>query len=135
MGTPFRKTRQRDAIRTVLEAAARPLRADEVQLLARAEVPELGLATVYRTLKHMVDEGELAQVKLRTGAVRYEPAQRENTSFFLCESCSRAYPVDNEADSLNGHRLPPGFHLRRLELTLLGTCQTCSVEQSKTRVN
>lgn len=127
MAKTFRRTRQREAVRAALEAASRPLRADEVHLLARQNVPELGLATVYRTLKLLVEEGELAEVKLRSGATRYEPVQREHDSYFLCDSCSRAFPVDTAIAS--DLALPAGFRMRRRELTLLGTCPTCSENQ------
>lgn len=127
MGTTFRRTRQREAVQAVLNSATRPLRADEVLLLAKQDVPELGLATVYRTLKLLVQEGELSEVKLRSGATRYEPVHREHDSFFLCESCSRAFPVDAEADQ-DDVRLPAGFQMRRRELTLLGLCPTCGAD-------
>jgi len=127
MGTTFRRTRQREAVRSSIEAANRPLRADEVLLLARAEVPELGLATVYRTLKLLVQEGQLREVKLRSGATRYEPVQRKHDSFFLCDSCSRAFPVDT-ATEVGNVELPVGFQMRRRELTLLGTCPKCSAD-------
>lgn len=129
MGTNFRRTRQREAVRAAIQAAARPLRADEVLLLARQQVPELGLATVYRTLKLLVQENELAEVKLRSGATRYEPVQRDHDSYFLCDSCSRAFPVSAELGA--SLQLPPGFQMRRRELTLLGTCPTCSENQAK----
>lgn len=127
MGTTFRRTRQREAVRSSIEAANRPLRADEVLLLARAQVPELGLATVYRTLKLLVNEDQLREVKLRSGATRYEPVQQEHNSFFLCDSCSRAFPVD-AATQVGRVDLPEGFQMRRRELTLLGTCPACSVQ-------
>ncbi|MAW59965.1 MAG: transcriptional repressor [Planctomycetes bacterium] len=128
MAKTFRRTRQRESVRAVIEAATRPLRADEVLFLAREQVPELGLATVYRTLKLLVDEGELAEVKLRSGATRYEPVQREHDSFFLCDACSRAFPI--EARLTNELALPDGFTMRRREVTLLGTCPTCSENQA-----
>lgn len=129
MAKTFRRTRQRESVRAVIEAASRPLRADEVLLLAREQVPELGLATVYRTLKLLVDEGELNEVKLRSGATRYESIQREHDSYFLCDACSRAFPVD--ASISNELALPAGFTMRRRELTLLGTCPTCSENRAK----
>ncbi len=124
MAKTFRRTRQRESVRAVIEAASRPLRADEVLLLAQEQVPELGLATVYRTLKLLVEEGELNEVKLRSGATRYESIQRDHDSYFLCDSCSRAFPVDTSIS--NELALPAGFMMRRRELTLLGTCPTCN---------
>jgi Fur family transcriptional regulator, ferric uptake regulator len=129
MAKTFRRTRQRESVRSAIESATRPLRADEVLLLARHHVPELGLATVYRTLKLLVDEGELTEVKLRSGATRYEPVQREHDSYFLCDGCSRAFPV--EAAVANELALPDGFQMRRREVTLLGTCPSCSESETK----
>ncbi len=52
-----RTTRQRDAIKAVIEAAKRPLSPREVLDAARHEVRALGIATVYRNLKLLVAEG------------------------------------------------------------------------------
>ena len=49
-----RSTRQRTAIRDALEAAQRPLLPQEVLDAAQAQVPSLGIATVYRNLKQLV---------------------------------------------------------------------------------
>ena len=40
MAKTFRRTRQRESVRAVIEAATRPLRADEVLFLAREQVPQ-----------------------------------------------------------------------------------------------
>ena len=52
-----RNTRQRSAIRDAIAQAQRPLLPQEVLEAARTEVPGLGIATVYRNLKALVEEG------------------------------------------------------------------------------
>jgi Fe2+ or Zn2+ uptake regulation protein len=59
-----RSTRQRAAIREAIEQAGRPLLAQEVLDLACLHVPRLGIATVYRNIKAMVEEGAIKQVLL-----------------------------------------------------------------------
>ena len=54
-----RNTRQRGAIRKVFSALHRPLSPAEVLNAAQTEVPSMGIATVYRTIKTLVDEGEI----------------------------------------------------------------------------
>ena len=49
-----RSTRQRTAIRAAIDAAGRPLSPQEVLEAAQAEVPALGLATIYRNLKQLI---------------------------------------------------------------------------------
>mgnify|MGYP000380226949 CR=1 FL=1 len=67
-----RRTRQRDAIRATFAEAARPLAVQEAHLLALKTVPGLGIATVYRNIKALLDEGFLAVVELPGEPARYE---------------------------------------------------------------
>ena len=56
-----RNTRQRSAIRDSIARADRPLLPQEVLEAARQDVPGLGIATVYRNLKALVEEGKPAR--------------------------------------------------------------------------
>jgi Fur family ferric uptake transcriptional regulator len=129
MGNNFRRTRQREAINLAFQTTLRPLHASEVLANAKEQVPELGLATVYRTLKLMVSEGTLSEVRLRSGATRYEPADRHHKCFFYCESCKRAFPIEtpNMQEIIEAQALdtPEGFQLKHCEVTLVGACEEC----------
>jgi Fur family ferric uptake transcriptional regulator len=59
-----RKTRQRGAIRDAIAQADRPLLPQEVLEAAQHAVPSLGIATVYRNLKVLVEEGVLAPTEI-----------------------------------------------------------------------
>ena len=61
-----RATRQNTAIREAIAAAGRPLSPTEVLDEARRHVAALGLATVYRNLKALVDAGEIQVVTVRS---------------------------------------------------------------------
>ena len=71
-----RNTRQRIAIREAIEVARRPLLPQEVLDQAQSLAPGLGIATVYRNLKALVDDGTLAVVQLPGENPRYEPVSR-----------------------------------------------------------
>ena len=58
----LRATKQRHAIRKAIDAANRPLGSKEILQIAGRSVPNLGIATVYRNIKVMIDEGELETV-------------------------------------------------------------------------
>ncbi len=130
MGQHFRKTRQREAISQAFESTQRPLHAHEILLLAQKTVPELGLATVYRTLKMMVSEGVLAEVKLRSGATRYEPTVRQHSTFSFCDSCKKAFPLEtvdvDDSVRKHAHEVPTGFQFSHCEITFVGTCAECA---------
>src|SRR6185436_16259908 len=70
-----RDTQQRRAIRRTIEDNGRPLSPKEVLDSARGHCPGLGIATVYRTIKALAEEGSLAQVDLPGEPPRYEARQ------------------------------------------------------------
>jgi Fe2+ or Zn2+ uptake regulation protein len=72
-----RDTRQRSAIRDAIAQADRPLLPQEVLDAAQQGVPGLGIATVYRNLEVLVEEGELRAVNLPGENARFELVGRE----------------------------------------------------------
>ena len=119
-----RATRQNTAIRDALEAAGRPLTPAEVLDEARRHVAALGLATVYRNLKALVDEGAVQVVTLPGEVPRYEPAQHGHHHHFRCDVCQRVFDVHQCPGDL-ASLAPPGFRVARHEITLYGQCSDC----------
>lgn len=120
-----RSTRQRRAIREAFLEAGRPLSPQEVLDLARRRVPSLGLATVYRNLKALLEEGFLAPVHLPGEPPRYEPAGRGHHHHFHCRVCGRVFELPGCALEAEAH-LPPGFRPEGHEVTVYGRCPDCS---------
>ena len=120
-----RDTRQRQAIRRVLEEAGRPLGPNEVLEAARVHHPGIGIATVYRTLKAMVEEGALAQVELPGEPPRYEINGRHHHHHFHCRACDRVYELEGCPEGLRG-LTPEGFSLESHEVVLYGRCAACA---------
>ena len=122
-----RQTRQRDAIRAALAAANRPLAPQEVLVAARAELPSLGIATVYRTLKALLDDGWLRAVELPGAPPRYEVAGKSHHHHFHCRVCDGVFEVEACPGGIRG-LLPGGFRLERHEIILYGLCAHCGDE-------
>jgi Fur family ferric uptake transcriptional regulator len=120
-----RSTRQHAAIRAVLAEAGRPLSPAEVLEEARRHVAALGLATVYRNLRALVDEGALAVVTLPGEAPRYEAADHGHHHHFRCDVCQRVFDVHRCPGDL-ARLAPPGFTVDRHEITLYGCCSDCA---------
>jgi Fur family transcriptional regulator, ferric uptake regulator len=120
-----RDTRQRRAIRTALEESGRPLSTQEVLQLARQSSPSLGTATVYRTLKSLVEEGWLAVVEVPGEAPRYERAGKGHHHHFHCRGCGRLFELEGCPDGLR-HLTPLGFSLEAHEVVLYGRCGVCT---------
>lgn len=120
-----RSTRQRDAIRRAFAAAARPLSPQEAHELAQADVPRLGIATVYRSITRMLSEGELVVVELPGAASRYELAGLAHHHHFHCGACGKVYDLPGCPGNME-RLMPAGFRLERHELVLYGNCSDCT---------
>lgn len=130
-----RNTRQRTAIRQAIERAGRPLLPAEVLQAAQADVPGLSLATVYRGLKSLVEEGAITPVSLPSEVTRYEVAGHHHHHHFQCLSCDRVYDVHACPGDL-GRLAPRGFVVESHDLTLYGRCEPCAeVGASKSRAS
>ena len=62
MTKTYRDTIQRTAIRKTLTNSSRPLNVDEILEAGQVNVPNLGIATVYRNIKTMLAEGEIRAI-------------------------------------------------------------------------
>ena len=116
-----RITTQRRAIRRVLEEAPGPLGPMEVLETATADGVRLGLATVYRTIRWLLDAGEVTAVDLPGEPARYEPATRVHHHHFRCTRCGRVIDIPCTVRALET-MVPSGYTLEAHEIFLSGTC-------------
>jgi Fur family ferric uptake transcriptional regulator len=120
-----RRTRQRAAIRAAFEQARRPLSIAEVLELAQKEVAGLGIATVYRTVGALVEEGFLAAVEIGGESPRYEVAGRGHHHHFCCRRCQRVFEVEGCVPEVE-RLAPEGFRIESHEILLFGLCSGCA---------
>lgn len=120
-----RNTLQRRAIYHVLEESGRPLGPPEIFAAARSHAQGLGIATVYRTIKRLLDDGSLAQVDLPGEAPRYELSGKAEHDHFLCKACHRVFDIEAGGKPFTG-KLPQGFTLEGTRVYLVGRCRDCT---------
>lgn len=120
-----RDTAQRRAIRKAFEDAQRPLSPGEVLGIAQSTLPNLGLATVYRSLKAFVEESWLAPVDVPGEPKRYELAGKHHHHHFNCRGCGRMFDFDGCPDNMES-LVPQGFVMEDHELFIYGRCCDCN---------
>lgn len=121
-----RQTRQRDAILGVIRDSPGPLTVQEIHERGLEQVPGLGIATVYRTLKLLQEARQIQTVVLPSGDMRYEPAELGHHHHFHCRVCDSVFDLD--ACPVEIPRNEPyagGFFVEDHEVTLYGTCPAC----------
>lgn len=120
-----RATKQRTAIQQAVEKARRPLSPQEVLELAQEKVPTLGIATVYRAVSSLVDEGVLRAVEIPGQSPRYEMAGLAHHHHFCCMDCGQVFDLQG-CPMKPSYILPKGFKVESHEVTLFGQCPECS---------
>ena len=122
-----RQTAQRRAILDALTHAPGPLTPQEVLDAARETHRGLGLATVYRNLSTLEQDGEVVPVHLPGESARFEVSGRGHHHHFSCETCGNVFELTATCPVavLEGVTLPGGFAVKHHELTLYGLCPSC----------
>jgi Fur family ferric uptake transcriptional regulator len=118
-----RTTKQRSAIRKATEESGRPLLPQEILALAQKTVPQLNLATVYRNLNVMVEEGEVTPVHLPEQPTRFEKSGQHH-HHFLCRKCERVFDIHQCSEDIS-RLVPTGFEVDDHNVILYGSCPSC----------
>ena len=79
----LRRTAARSAVTNRIEKVSDAFTAEQ---LCR-ELPEVGRATVYRTIRHLVDAGALCKLPILDGAPMYSIARVEHHHHTICSRC------------------------------------------------
>lgn len=124
----LKSTQQRELILDEFLRAGSHLSTEELYLRLRRKHPNLGYATVHRTLKLLAESGIAEQRHFGDGQARYEPAGKdEHHDHLICTACGRIVEFEDgrieklqdEVASLHG------FTIIRHRLELYGYCESC----------
>lgn len=119
----YRDTAPRRALTTVIAGKDKHFAAEEL----RSELPHLGRATVYRSLKILVEAGAVCRVLLEDGNLHYQLSHRGHHHHLLCVECGASEDLvgcDVEA-MLKEAAAAHNFQLNGHWLEVYGRCQEC----------
>jgi len=128
----YKLTPQREAtVRVLLENEEDHLSAEDVYLLVKDKAPEIGLATVYRTLELLSELRIIHKMNFGDGVARYDLRDDNAEHHHHHLVCLHCGTVDEIFENL----LLPGLDERLLQdfkfsivdhrLTIYGICQRC----------
>lgn len=95
--TGLRPTRQRLAITDALASADDFQSAQDIHDSLKHAGEKVGLATVYRNLQAMADQGEVDVLQNATGEAVYRRCSPEHHHHLVCRSCGRTVEVTGPA--------------------------------------
>ena len=122
----LKQTHQREAILDAFISADGHLTSEEIHELVRKESPDIGAATVYRTLKLFVDAGVANASTFRDGVTVYEH-ELHHHDHLICLGCGQI--IEWECDEIEALQLQiardHGYRLTRHRHHLFGYCPRC----------
>ncbi|MCM3089085.1 transcriptional repressor [Bhargavaea ginsengi] len=130
----YKLTPQREATVTVLlEHEEDHLSAEDVYLLVKDKSPEIGLATVYRTLELLTELKVVDKINFGDGVSRFDLRQEGAAHFHHHLVCIECGAVDEIQEDLLGdvEQIVEdrwNFRIKDHRLTFHGICSRCSGE-------
>jgi Fur family ferric uptake transcriptional regulator len=127
-------TNQRLVVLEALETSSNQhLTAEQIFDLVKADNPEIGLATVYRTIQVLLELHLIDRVNFDDGSERYEIVRmgtkgaRHHHHHLICINCGKVFEF--EEDMMEGLETEiekkTGFHVIDHEVKLYGYCKEC----------
>ena len=128
-------TSQREAILSTLYENPQHFTSENLYLLVKQKHPELsiGIATVYRTLSLLEENGLVSSISLGIQGKKFEMANKPHHDHLICESCGKIVEFENEKIEDLQYQIAKenGFVLTNHLLQLYGICTECQKEQNK----
>lgn len=127
-------TNQRLLVLEVLAACPdRHLTAEEIYEIIKTDCPEIGLATVYRTIQLLLELHLIDRINLDDGVVRYEIGNgkeggtKHRHHHLVCRKCGRVISFqDDLLEELEDKIVKTtGFQVMDHEVKLYGYCKEC----------
>ncbi|MEO0313072.1 MAG: hypothetical protein RL140_302 [Actinomycetota bacterium] len=126
--TVKRNTWQKDAVKHALGEAAGFVSAQQLHLVLRNHGSTIGLATVYRALADLANQGEADSLQSKDGELLYRACGTEHHHHLICRSCGKtveieASKVEAWADEVARSH---GFTQPSHTIDIFGVCASCN---------
>lgn len=120
----LRSTRQRDLIVSTFGRSEEHVSVDELLATVKDEDSAIGYATVYRTLKLLVEAGLAAERNFGDGLTRFETRGGDHHDHMICEQCGHIVEFHDEQIERRQEQVAAehGFELTRHRHELFVRC-------------
>ncbi|SFE36686.1 Fur family transcriptional regulator [Blastococcus tunisiensis] len=123
-----RPSRQRSAVLALLDDLDGFRSAQDLHALLRDRGDPVGLATVYRALQALVDDGQLDVLRSDDGEAAYRRCSPVHHHHLVCRSCGTTVEVTDPPVERWAARIAAehGFADVQHQVEVFGTCTDCS---------
>lgn len=126
-------SKQKEAIIRVLRETSSHPSAEWIYEQVRKDVPNIGLATIYRNLRLLNEAGEVSEIRTSGDGTRFDYNTRTHYHFH-CDRCGRILDLDEPIDTTIEARIArrTGLRVTRHHLELGGVCLDCQKLETHT---
>ncbi len=119
-------SRYKEVIIRILRNTKSHPTAEWVYRRVKREIPDVGMATIYRNLKSLTLNGEIAEIATTAGTNHFD-GNVEQHYHFRCDICGRIVDIEEPVDNAIEARVAAktGFVINRHTLELGGICDSC----------
>ena len=123
----YRVTPQREMIVEIIAHSGRHMTAEDVFEDVQTRSQAINIATVYRTLDLLVEEGLASRIDLGSGRVIYATIQHGPHIHLVCRQCGHVTDLDIDPfeSMLQGIETQCGFECSTQHLVMYGLCAGC----------
>jgi Fur family peroxide stress response transcriptional regulator len=131
-----RRTRQLEQVFAALQGDHSHPFAHEIYRRVHKKLPRISLATVYRNLHSLVEEGKIRTLLLDEQGARFDPETKQH-DHFVCERCGRVVDLFlRRARQIDRSSLArQGYVVKTYDLTVHGICQVCAAPRRTSRAS
>jgi len=125
-------TRRELILKVLLENNGKHLSAEEVYNLVKREAPDVGLATVYRTLELFLEFDLIQTIDFGDGRKRYEfgaeAGENHHHHHLICIKCGQIIEVNEDLLEELENRVSKkhNFTVTDHQLKIFGVCEQCN---------
>ena len=121
-----KKSKQREAIVKVLKSTSAHPSAEWIYEKVKKEIPNIGLATVYRNLRLLKKGGEVSEMHASNDTARFDGNTNVHYHFY-CDGCGKILDLDEPIDTTIEIRIArrTGLKVTCHHLELGGLCLDC----------
>ncbi|MFA5514866.1 MAG: transcriptional repressor [Desulfuromonadales bacterium] len=132
----LKSTQQRDIILDEFLCSGSHLSTEELYLRIRRKHPNIGYATVYRTLKLFAECGIAEERHFGDGQARYESTSgEEHHDHLICTGCGAILEFEDPGIEELQQKVAAahGFRIERHRLEIYGLCRKCEGAEGRAR--
>ena len=121
----MRTSKKRDLILQTVRENRIHGTAEQIYELVKNEMPEIGIATVYRNLHTLAEQGLILKLSVKDGD-RFDGCTDEH-SHLICNCCGKMFDIDycptSELSEMAQNEI--GFNCTASQLIGVGVCKEC----------